>query len=234
MTTTQVAVMPSRNPRRASTARSARSLRPQQTAGHPAGALHDRRGRLPRAGTPDRRQWPIAALFLTAMTVGAANTLNCYLERDSDGRMLRTRGRPLPAGLRSEPNPGRYSLGMSLAVFAIPALTFILNLVDQISRPLRPGLVQLDLHAAQEADPPRRSWWARCPVAAAAAHGLDRGDGPPRPRGSLALSLHIRLAAAALPGHHPATSRTTMPASELCACCRTVRGEKIARLHLLA
>ena len=67
----------------------------------------------------------IAALLMTAMTVGAANTLNCYLERESDGQMLRTRSRPLPAG-RLEPKSG-LMLGMSLAVFSIPALTFIIN-----------------------------------------------------------------------------------------------------------
>jgi protoheme IX farnesyltransferase len=67
----------------------------------------------------------IAALLLTALTVGAANTLNCYLEKDIDARMLRTRGRPLPAG-RVEPKSGLL-MGLSLAIFAIPALTFILN-----------------------------------------------------------------------------------------------------------
>ena len=67
----------------------------------------------------------IAAMLLTAMTVGAANTLNCYLEADSDGRMLRTRGRPLAAG-RLELKSGLL-MGMSLAIFSIPALTFVLN-----------------------------------------------------------------------------------------------------------
>jgi len=67
----------------------------------------------------------IAALLLTALTVGSANTLNCYLERDSDGQMLRTRQRPLPAG-RIEAKSGLL-LGISLACFSIPALTFILN-----------------------------------------------------------------------------------------------------------
>jgi heme o synthase len=67
----------------------------------------------------------ILALVLTAMTVGAANALNCYLERESDGQMLRTKGRPLPAG-RLEPKSG-LMMGISLAIFSIPALTFILN-----------------------------------------------------------------------------------------------------------
>jgi protoheme IX farnesyltransferase len=67
----------------------------------------------------------IAAMLLTAMTVGAANTLNCYLEADSDGHMLRTRDRPLAAG-RLELKSGLL-MGMSLAIFSIPALTFVLN-----------------------------------------------------------------------------------------------------------
>ena len=37
-------------------------------------------------------------LLGTAMVVGAANTLNCWLERDSDRFMARTKNRPLPAG----------------------------------------------------------------------------------------------------------------------------------------
>ncbi len=46
--------------------------------------------------------WPgasfaCATLLGIALAAGAANTLNCYLERDLDARMERTRGRPLPA-----------------------------------------------------------------------------------------------------------------------------------------
>jgi protoheme IX farnesyltransferase len=42
---------------------------------------------------------PFAAvtLFGIALAAGAANSLNCYLERDLDALMDRTRGRPLPA-----------------------------------------------------------------------------------------------------------------------------------------
>ncbi len=42
------------------------------------------------------RAWLLIAA--TSLVVGAANALNCYLERDVDARMLRTRGRPLPQG----------------------------------------------------------------------------------------------------------------------------------------
>jgi heme o synthase len=62
----------------------------------------------------------LLAVLSTAAVVGAANALNCYLERDVDARMRRTRDRPLPAG-RVDP---LVALGLGLAVpaFAIPLL----------------------------------------------------------------------------------------------------------------
>jgi protoheme IX farnesyltransferase len=43
--------------------------------------------------------WATAAfLVATALLVASANTLNCWLERDTDALMTRTRDRPLPAG----------------------------------------------------------------------------------------------------------------------------------------
>ena len=46
--------------------------------------------------------WPapllvVATLLGTALAAAAANTLNCYIERDLDAVMVRTRTRPLPA-----------------------------------------------------------------------------------------------------------------------------------------
>lgn len=66
-------------------------------------------------------------LLATAGTVGAANALNCYLERDSDRFMARTRYRPLPAG-RMEPLVALF-FGLSLAVFSIPTLALSANLL---------------------------------------------------------------------------------------------------------
>ncbi len=62
----------------------------------------------------------LLSVLSTAGVVGAANALNCYLERDVDARMHRTRDRPLPAG-RIDP---LVALGLGLAVpaFAIPLL----------------------------------------------------------------------------------------------------------------
>jgi len=68
-----------------------------------------------------------AAAFLlgTAMVVGAANVLNNYLERDIDGRMRRTRDRPLPAG-RVEPGSA-LAIGLVLPAFALPLLALAAN-----------------------------------------------------------------------------------------------------------
>lgn len=45
----------------------------------------------------------IATLFGTSLAVASANTLNMYIERESDKLMRRTKGRPIPAG-RLQPN----------------------------------------------------------------------------------------------------------------------------------
>ena len=63
-----------------------------------------------------------SVLFLvaTGMLVSAANMLNCFLERDIDARMVRTRGRPLPAG-RLDPWAA-LAMAIWLAAFALPML----------------------------------------------------------------------------------------------------------------
>lgn len=64
-------------------------------------------------------------LLTTGMVVGAANTLNCYLERDSDRLMARTATRPLP-DRRLEPSWALW-LGVSMGLFAVPTLTLAVN-----------------------------------------------------------------------------------------------------------
>ncbi len=65
------------------------------------------------------------ALLGTVGVVAAANALNCYLERESDKYMSRTRTRPLPAG-RMRPAHALW-FGLALAVASVPALTFLVN-----------------------------------------------------------------------------------------------------------
>jgi len=66
-----------------------------------------------------------ATLAGTVLVVAAANMLNCYLERDSDRFMARTKNRPLPAGRM---NPNRVlALGLTLAFISIPLLYLAVN-----------------------------------------------------------------------------------------------------------
>ncbi len=64
-------------------------------------------------------------LIGTALVVAGANTLNMYLERDIDGRMARTRDRPLPAG-RLPPSVALV-MGLALGAVAVPLLTIGVN-----------------------------------------------------------------------------------------------------------
>ncbi len=67
--------------------------------------------------------WQITVLLLgTALIVGAANTLNMYLERDIDCLMTRTQRRPLPAR-RMAPSVA-LGFGLAQAALAVPLLTF--------------------------------------------------------------------------------------------------------------
>ncbi|ABS25155.1 heme o synthase [Anaeromyxobacter sp. Fw109-5] len=64
-------------------------------------------------------------VLATAAVVGAANALNCWMEREIDARMRRTRDRPLPAG-RVDPFTA-LGLGIMVPVFALPVLALVAN-----------------------------------------------------------------------------------------------------------
>ncbi|HEY8432106.1 MAG TPA: heme o synthase [Sandaracinaceae bacterium] len=70
-------------------------------------------------------QLALATIVATAMVVGAANALNCWLERDIDGRMARTKRRPLPDG-RLDPRLA-LGFGLSLGALSVPILTMVAN-----------------------------------------------------------------------------------------------------------
>jgi protoheme IX farnesyltransferase len=61
----------------------------------------------------------------TILIVAGANALNMYLERDIDGRMERTKDRPLPAG-RLAPRVALW-FGVALSVAAVPILAIGAN-----------------------------------------------------------------------------------------------------------
>ena len=72
----------------------------------------------------------LAALAGTVGVVASANALNCYLERDSDRQMLRTRGRPLPAG-RLDP-AWALGFGAVMAALSLPLLALAVNTVTAL------------------------------------------------------------------------------------------------------
>lgn len=68
--------------------------------------------------------WPEKLLTIlgTGLVVSGASALNCWVERDVDARMNRTRKRPLPAGRLSAQSA--LVFGLTLAALSILMLTF--------------------------------------------------------------------------------------------------------------
>ncbi|HXY69219.1 MAG TPA: heme o synthase, partial [Gemmatimonadales bacterium] len=81
---------------------------------------------LGAAGRPD---WPRVAAFLagTALVSGGTNALNQWWEREVDGRMPRTRSRPIPAG-RVAP-PAALAFGLAIGVAGVALLAWRANLL---------------------------------------------------------------------------------------------------------
>ena len=73
----------------------------------------------------------VVFLSSTCLLVAAANTLNCWIEVEIDGRMHRTRARPLPAGRLER----RHALGSGLALVLVSLSGLLLS-----SNPLTTGL----------------------------------------------------------------------------------------------
>ena len=95
----------------------------------------------------------MSTLLGTALLVGAANALNCWIERDRDRLMLRTRNRPLPAG-RIAPDVG-LGFGVLLASAAVSVLALGSNLLT-----LALGLLALVSYVAAYTPLKTRTAWA--------------------------------------------------------------------------
>ena len=113
----------------------------------------------------------VATLLGTAGTVGAANALNCWIERDRDRFMARTRLRPLPSG-RMEPGVA-LGFGILVAAFSLPLLVLgsngltgalgFLALVSYVAAytPLKPkSPMAMLVGAVPGALPPLMGWTA--------------------------------------------------------------------------
>jgi protoheme IX farnesyltransferase len=103
----------------------------------------------PAAVPPLRALWLLAG---TALIVGAANTLNMWLERDIDCLMARTRNRPLPKGRLEAATALRF--GAIQGVLALPALA----MVNVVTAAL--GLLALLLYVGVYTPMKQRSHWA--------------------------------------------------------------------------
>ena len=88
----------------------------------------------------------------TALIVGAANTLNMYLERDVDCLMARTRNRPLPQG-RLEARTA-LAFGALQGAAALPVLAMVNLLTAAL------GLLALILYVGVYTPMKQRSHWA--------------------------------------------------------------------------
>jgi len=124
-------------------------------------------------------------LFLaaTSVLVGAANMLNCWIEREVDGLMRRTCNRPLPAG-RLDPTSS-LALALVMAAVALPALLLATNLLTAllgfaaltlyvlVYTPLkRYSPRALEIGAIPGAIPPLMGWAAATSELTAPAWGL--------------------------------------------------------------
>lgn len=67
----------------------------------------------------------VISSFLIFMVVASATTLNCWMERDVDAKMERTKDRALPSG-RMQPKVALW-IGLVMAFVSLPALYFIVN-----------------------------------------------------------------------------------------------------------
>ena len=65
------------------------------------------------------------AIVGTALVVSSANALNCWMERDIDRHMARTKNRPLPAG-RVTPETA-LMFGLALGAISVPMLAVLVN-----------------------------------------------------------------------------------------------------------
>lgn len=121
----------------------------------------------------------VALLVGTTMLVSSANIFNSWLERDVDGRMQRTKDRPLPAG-RFDPWTA-FALAVFLGVFSIPILALAVHPLTALLGAIAHAIYvlvytplkritpwALEIGAIPGAVPPLMGW-------SAATHGLEAG-----------------------------------------------------------
>src|SRR5207249_9805002 len=92
------------------------------------------------AGGVDWVSWGVLVFWTMvggSLAAGSANAINCYLDRDIDLLMARTRRRPLPAH-QVEPERA-LTFGLALGVISIVVMAWFVNLVAAFLRLLAIG-----------------------------------------------------------------------------------------------
>ena len=163
--------------------------------------------------------WLVAVTMLGGvLAAGGANVLNCFIDRDIDAQMTRTRNRAIAAG-RVSPHAA-LAFGVTLTVASVLVLGVVGQLDRRRARPGRKSLLRLRLHEMAQADDALQHRHRRRRRRRAAAGRLGGGDGRSLPAGLGTLRHHLRLDAAPLLGAGACSSRASTPAPP-CRCCRS-------------
>ena len=130
--------------------------RADEAADHRAAARDDGAGDGPRdaRGARDRaRPWAwltVWTLIGGTLAAGSANAINCYLDRDIDELMVRTRRRPLPA---HQVDPERAVVfGVALGVVSFAGPDLVREPARSVPRAARDRVLRRRLHDRDEAD----------------------------------------------------------------------------------
>ena len=145
---------------------------------------------------------PLDLVFWTlvggTMAAGAANAINCYIDRDIDLLMTRTRRRPLPA---HEVNPeDALVFGLVLGVLALRRDGVLRQPRRRVPDAARDGFLRRHLHDDPEALDAPEHRARRSGRGIAAGHRLGRGDGRHRVAGALPVRDRLLLDATAFLG----------------------------------
>lgn len=172
--------------------------------------------------------WSAASALLgTTLAVAGAHALNCYIERDVDRFMARTRGRPLPAG-RLEPWVALI-LGLILGGVSIPMLWFAVNPITALLGALALGSYVL-VYTPMKTRSPAALYVGALPGALPPLMGWTAATGRIDPAGLVLFAVlfvwqipHFLAIAIYRKDDYAAAGMKTLP---------VVRGDAVARRHI--
>ena len=132
------------------------------------------------------------------LAAGSANAINCYLDRDIDELMARTRRRPLPA---HQVDPERAVVfGLALGVVSFADAGLVREPPGGVPHAAGDRVLRRRLHDRHEADDAPEHRHRRGRRRAAAGHRLGRGHRQCRRAGAAAVRARLLLDAAPLLG----------------------------------